>query len=81
MSWPVRLPPYMDWAEQQAPAVMAARQRRAAATRSGLAVLCKIADPTPATEEELAAAQLAELTVGVRQVLAARAPGRHRRDP
>lgn len=81
MGYPVRLPPYMDWAEQQAPRVMAARQRQAAATRSGLAVLCRIADPTPGADGELDAAQLAELAVGVRQVLAAREPGRHRRSP
>ncbi|MFE7462447.1 hypothetical protein ACWFMI_24665 [Nocardiopsis terrae] len=73
MSWPIRLPPYMDWAEEQAPAVMEARQRQAAADRSGLAVLRRIADPAPGADDELDAAQLHELAVGVRQIL-----GRHR---
>lgn len=67
--YPVRLPPYMEWAEAQAPRVMAARQRQAAATRSGLAALRKIADPTPQAETELDTAQLDQLTVGVRQIL------------
>ncbi|MBQ1080722.1 hypothetical protein [Nocardiopsis sp. B62] len=68
--YPVRLPPYMDWAEAQAPRVMADRQRRAAATRSGLAVLHRIANPSEQAEQELADAQMAQLAVGVRQLLA-----------
>ena len=72
MGYPVRLPPYMDWAEAQAPAVRAARQRQTAATRTGLAVLLNIADPTPQTENDADAAQDHELATAVRQLLAAR---------
>lgn len=62
---------------QVAPAGTPAQQRRDAASRSGLAALIRIANPCEQAERDLATAQLDELAVGVRQLLAVRRTTQH----
>lgn len=71
MSYPLRIPPYMDWVDSQAPRVMATRQRRASATMSGLALLevlaaqQRLADATARYDHT----QSGQIRTGVRQLI------------
>lgn len=85
MTTELRMPPYVGWAEQQAPAVMAHRARAAADAHTGLALLevvaARQAADQAAAELDAAAArfdaaQWDQLRSGVRHLIA-RQPARY----
>ncbi|WP_087100698.1 hypothetical protein [Nocardiopsis sp. JB363] len=77
MSYPMRVPPYTGWAEQQTPTVMAHRARAAADAQTGLALLEMVAARQAAAQSAAAlaaaarfdSAQWAQLRSGVRHLL------------
>ena len=69
----VRLPPYMDWAEQQAPLVMRRRKRQAAATENALTVLLAMSKPYPQDRAGTDTEWKREMAAGIRHILATRA--------